>query len=337
MKKKTVSAHLFDFLFRYAQKFNIDRESVCKAAGIKSGLVDEPDSRINAIQFAKAWDYISSLVSDTTFGLNLGRNITGFPFSHITFSVMQNSKDLNAALVKFIQYHNLVSNVTSPEIREEKKTVSLALKASPVEVSRNNQYVCFIFTMIISLLKHLSASDISPIEVCFSEKESPGSRQAIQAYFKCRVIYGAGVNRIVFNRQDLASKVRLADGDLLFHFEMAAEKRLRKLKSNLTWTQKVESVLFPELTAGLIPLEGVCKKLLVSRRTLQNRLKTEGTSFRQIQNRIRTEKAVLLLKDKSLPIIEIAFLLGFSEQSAFQNAFKRWTGSTPNVYRKNIV
>ena len=71
-------------------------------------------------------------------------------------------------------------------------------------------------------------------------------------------------------------------------------------------------------------------------RTLQLKLKEEGTSFRKLQDEVRKELAIGYLKDGNDSICEIALLLGFSDQSAFQHAFKRWTGKTPGEYRQKI-
>ena len=72
----------------------------------------------------------------------------------------------------------------------------------------------------------------------------------------------------------------------------------------------------------------------MSPRTLHRRLEDEGTSFRQVLGEVRRELAARHLSERQLAISEIAFLLGFSEPSAFHRAFKRWTGHAPLTYRE---
>jgi AraC-like DNA-binding protein len=69
-------------------------------------------------------------------------------------------------------------------------------------------------------------------------------------------------------------------------------------------------------------------------RQLQRHLQAEGTSFQTLVDNTRKELALRHLQNPETPIHDIAFLLGFSEPSAFQRAFKRWTGETPRTYRK---
>ncbi|SMG64760.1 protein containing Helix-turn-helix, AraC domain domain [methanotrophic bacterial endosymbiont of Bathymodiolus sp.] len=71
----------------------------------------------------------------------------------------------------------------------------------------------------------------------------------------------------------------------------------------------------------------------MSKRTFHRRLQQEGTAYRAILNDLRHELADKYIKDSSLNLNEISFLLGFSEISSFSCAFKRWTGSSPRAYR----
>ena len=75
----------------------------------------------------------------------------------------------------------------------------------------------------------------------------------------------------------------------------------------------------------------------MSGRTLQRRLKEEGTSFGELLDWLRRGMAQAYLADDQISISEVSYLLGFSEQSAFQRAFKRWTGSTPVQFRKTTA
>ena len=80
----------------------------------------------------------------------------------------------------------------------------------------------------------------------------------------------------------------------------------------------------------------MAEKLNLETRTLQNYLKRENTGFGRICMELRKAKAIRLLRDPSIAMVEIAFVLGFSEQSAFNHAFKKWTGDTPIEYRNGF-
>lgn len=73
----------------------------------------------------------------------------------------------------------------------------------------------------------------------------------------------------------------------------------------------------------------------MSSRNLQLKLKREGQTFSKIKDQVRNEVAMRFLKNSDESICDIAFLLNFSEQSAFTKAFKQWSGKTPLQFRRN--
>jgi AraC-like DNA-binding protein len=81
-------------------------------------------------------------------------------------------------------------------------------------------------------------------------------------------------------------------------------------------------------------MEDIAKRLGLSVRSLHRRLSEDGFSFKLLTDQTRHELAEGLLKDQRYSIAEIAFVTGFSEQSAFTRAFKRWSGATPAQFRK---
>jgi AraC-like DNA-binding protein len=136
-----------------------------------------------------------------------------------------------------------------------------------------------------------------------------------------------------FTQKDLARKILFSNPDLLKFFEQAADYRLSQLDLIGTWGAKVRHILEAAMNSERQTIDMVADKLQLETRTLQNYLKRENTGFRRIYLELRKQKALQLLGDPSISIIEIAFFLGFSEQSAFNHAFKKWTGDTPIEYR----
>ena len=83
--------------------------------------------------------------------------------------------------------------------------------------------------------------------------------------------------------------------------------------------------------------EATASRLATSARTLQRRLREEKTSYGELLDSCRRDIAVQLLADRNLAIYEIAFMLGYSEPSTFQRAFRRWEGVSPRVFRRTLA
>lgn len=102
-----------------------------------------------------------------------------------------------------------------------------------------------------------------------------------------------------------------------------------------TWAARVLRALGTDLSRNNLGVEQVARQLSVPTRTLQRRLQEEGTSFEAVADRLRQELAERYLCDRRLGIQETAFLLGYSDVSAFHRAFSRWTGMSPARYRES--
>jgi AraC-like DNA-binding protein len=83
-------------------------------------------------------------------------------------------------------------------------------------------------------------------------------------------------------------------------------------------------------------LNAIARQLAIAPRTLQRRLADDGVTYQQLVDLVRRETAERLLRDATLGVSEIGYLLGFSEPSAFHRAFKRWHEVTPQEYRRRV-
>jgi AraC-like DNA-binding protein len=117
---------------------------------------------------------------------------------------------------------------------------------------------------------------------------------------------------------------------LLKYCDEAVAKRRQK---SSTWQMRVENAIAPLLPHGEVQIEEICQKLGVSRRTLMRRLASERKTFSKVLRDLRLELAKRYLREPGVPISELAWLLGYANASAFNHAFKRWTGVSPSDAR----
>ena len=103
----------------------------------------------------------------------------------------------------------------------------------------------------------------------------------------------------------------------------------QRRKRGSTWQTKVENAIVPLLPHGQARMRTIAAELGVSQRTLVRRLAAEGLTFRKVLDDLRLDLTKRYLREQDLPISEIAWLVGYRETSAFNHAFKRWTGRSP--------
>ena len=108
---------------------------------------------------------------------------------------------------------------------------------------------------------------------------------------------------------------------------------LRSRPPDASLSSRLRGLLSTELASGQPDLERLAGRLGVSPRTLQRRLRNEGSSFQRAVDEFRREMAASLLDNRQLAIKEVAFLLGYGDLSSFYRAFRRWHDTSPRSYR----
>ncbi len=116
-----------------------------------------------------------------------------------------------------------------------------------------------------------------------------------------------------------------------------AEKYLRSLYEQDNIAEQLKRMLAELMAAGEANADAACRALLLSRRTLQRRLRAEKTSFKKVLQEVRAILAVNYLSDKRLNGLEVAMLLGYSSISSFTTAFKSWYDMPPTEYRQKFL
>ncbi|MEM1246490.1 MAG: AraC family transcriptional regulator ligand-binding domain-containing protein [Acidobacteriota bacterium] len=162
---------------------------------------------------------------------------------------------------------------------------------------------------------------------------APGDGSAFEEHFRCPLHFGAPRDALELNDEQLRTPNRLGDASISKFFDTHLDRALGSLpESDLA--QLVQAEIKPALSEGAPSLDRVAARLGLSSRTLQRRLRENGLSYRTLVSDARYQLAMHLLRTTDYSLVDIAFLTGFSEQSAFQRAFKRWTGTTPRAFRQ---
>ena len=153
-----------------------------------------------------------------------------------------------------------------------------------------------------------------------------------ERYFGVRVDK-ATFDGVSFSAHD-ASKPFLTANETMWHiFEPQLNKRMKDLETDSSFRERVRACLMEILASGQYSMSDVASRLAMSPRTLQRRLKAEGTSFQKELDTLREELARNYLSKSDYSSGQIAFLLGYEDPNSFFRAFRSWTGQTPEVAR----
>ena len=187
--------------------------------------------------------------------------------------------------------------------------------------------------LFVKAYQFFAKGEITPLEVQFVHRYD-GDGQEHQRVLGCPATFGHNRNQVILNRRDLAVPIGTADDKLLriltSYCEEILSKRARSKPEQIT---KLERCIIDLLPTGRAKARAVATELGMSERTLVRHLAEMGTSFSEILNQLRHELALKYLHQPELNLTQVAFLLGYSNQSAFSAAFKRTTGRPPREMR----
>lgn len=184
-----------------------------------------------------------------------------------------------------------------------------------------------------SLIRQTSSTTFRPRAVHLKHR-GPDSTAAHEQYFGCPVHFGSDRDALSISSGALENPNHLADDGISRFLLSHLDAQIEAIGAEDPIESLVRRAVSQSLSAGVPKMAEIAQRLAMSERTLQRRLGERDLSYKALVDTTRRELAENMLRQSDYAISEIAFLTGFSEQSAFQRAFKRWTGETPTSFRK---
>lgn len=338
MKPQThtsVSIHLLRILIKFMAKNGIDIQNSLEEEKIDLLILKDVKARIFAHQFYRIWKTAVCRKDDANIGLHFGREIGNHYFKkNMLFAMMSGAGTVKKALEFFCRYHDLSEDVILPKIKIEGDLAFLSWETVSSDFHFTRQISEALLCAYVRILRNIADGNVNLLEIRFHHGQPPDIDEH-QDIFMAPLRFNQLKNEIVLHKKDLHLPVFFADPDLIRTLEDLAEKQLDQLYDSNIWTLRVRELIIKRLAKGNeTGINTISSILAVSPRKLQNSLKTENITFQQILDQARKDIASRYLSQKKIPICDIALLLGFSEQSAFNHAFRRWTGLTPGQFRK---
>jgi AraC-like DNA-binding protein len=329
----TVSADIIYSLNEYSVNRRIDINKIYHDTGFNFENIINNNLRISANKFHALWEIIFNESGDNNFGLHVAQTSNNDQKkTDILYSILSNSSSIEHAVRNLIRYHDMTSDLIKIHL-DVKNNIAVLSWNSFTFIEQDRQYSESIMAKLAFLLFKLSENRVKIKEISFIHDKPVNIDEHIQI-FNCSMHFGKKRNEIIFNKNYLSFPIEYPNKELLALFEKYASDLLNKLNLNNSFAEKVYHLINKILSKGEPPsIKKVASELTLSVRNLQYKLKEENTSFKNILDELRKEIAVQYLKKPDTVIYELAFILGFSEQSSFNHAFKKWTGISPREYK----
>jgi len=230
------------------------------------------------------------------------------------------------------RYFHLLSNTYVFKVKKEAgiSRVHLFRDAYRRGVALSNEAT---FSATVVVLQAMTEKDINPIKVSFKH-QAPNNLKSYHNAFKCPILFNQPHNFIAYSTVDLETRTAKADSSINKFLVERVEEEKQGIEVNaIKLVTDVENLIKDALPSGIPSIIQIGEYMGMSSRTLTRRLSENGITFRVLVKQTQEKISKELLRNSASTVSEIAFQTGFSEQSAFSRAFKRWTGQSPLEYR----
>lgn len=313
----------------------LPRALLLSIAGVTESELRDPDGRVPTAAEVALWQTFARKLGDRAIGVRAGATFRVRDAGLLGY-VVSFTPTMRRALQVVERYVRLFSEAVTFTVHERGRTASIHAHGHPALGRAESCAQDARMATLLQTLREITGVDISPVEVRFSYPQ-PASTQAHREFFRCPVHFGAASASMSFTAHDLDLPLLRADETLAGYLSKYADQVLQSLVDGTSIRHRVRATLWAQLAEGPPSLVRVARALQLSPRTLQRRLAEEGTSLQREMREIRKSIAMAALKDRKTSAYDVAFLLGYTEPSAFYRSFKRWTGRTPEQFRREVA
>jgi AraC-like DNA-binding protein len=326
-----VARGLARFLAAYR---GVDVERLLRHAGITPELLEDPNGLLDFRLWVELGELAAAESGDpaiaATYANQLPWRDLGV-FGH----VILNSPTLGSALGNACRYFGLQQNVARASLEVRGAEARVTYRIDHPAISTHTQLSEGTLAMFARVCREgLQNPAWTPRAVMFAHG-SPRSLEAHTRIFRCPISFDQPVDMLVLSAADLREPMRGADPILLPILLQHADEALAKTSFGDDFSERVARHVISSLNEGEVTIEHIADRIGSSPRTIQRRLREHGLTFKELVARTRLSLSKRYLSDPALTLTEAAFLLGYSELSAFSRAFRRWTGRSAIEFRRD--
>ena len=320
-----------NILWKLIEANGHDPEVLYRDAGIDPGLLNKPGARVPFALVNRVWTKATEIIDDPCFGMK-AHKYWHPSYIHALGYAWLASHTLREAISRFFRYIRVVSEKPFLRLKEDPDGFTLIFGFELLDM-RIPAQIDMGMALAIHMCRLNYGEDLKPITVNVVHAE-PSCVEKYFALYRAPVRFSADRDSIALSFPDVDKYLIGANPQLARLNDQVMIEYLGKLdKENIV--DRVTADIIDTLPSGGVAEEKVAKQLSMSVRSLQRRLKEVGKTFRTLLEAVRKDLASTYVRDPDIELVEVAFLLGFSDQSAFSRAYKRWTGNSPSETRKS--
>ncbi len=334
MSEPTVRAHVFEQFESFATARGLNFEVLLANAGIERSALAEPDNEISLNAVASLFADAAQCAKDPCFGLHWaeafpkgGAGVLGY--------LLSNARTIREGVKMIARYTALHFDPIEMTFAESEGFGRLEWIFPASFTAPRMQYASFAMALVIVRLRKQIGPAWSPVGVELEHRELECG-EAVLRVLGPNAKFNMPSNVLRLRESILNRTIDSADARLFALIRQLGDRLLAERKTASDIVSVTRRAIVKSIERGDSTLEDVSGELDLSPRALRTQLSAVGTNFETLLLDTRQGLAEIYLRDTDLPLTEIAYLLGFSELSAFTRAARGWFGVPPKAYRVEL-
>jgi AraC-like DNA-binding protein len=312
-------------------RLGLDTATLLRSVGIQRKTLEDPDARLWGREAGALWTKAYELSGDPVLSLHAAEACPLGAYKVIDY-MASSARTVGEAFRYVIRYFPLINTAVRLTTEESGDPVTFDVSGQGGSAGVSRPYAEYCLAVFVLHMRAGTGVPFWPRRVTFTHRRPPDLREH-ERIFGCPVQFESEHNRVWIDRAVWETPTKGANSGVLVVLSEHADLLLSRLPRGADLIERTRRAIGGRLRGGDPSLEGVARELGMSERSLQRHLRELGSSFNALADEVREATARLYLEQPDMALTEIGFLLGFSEQSAFTRAYKRWTGRTPRQAR----
>jgi len=316
-----------------AQNHGLDRGLLLRQIELSEDQIRDPDSRVPVEKTLRLWRRITHQLDDPDVGLEVGSTFKIREAGVVGYAMLH-SDTLLGALRRIVRFAKLLNQRAELALEDQGDRWRLQALQQPL-IPNFRQPIDEGIAGLMTGFREITGRKILAAGLYFNYAR-PEDTSAHRRLLGAELHFDEPAAAIVLWDRDVRAPTVAADRSLTRYLDELAQVHLDALPKIDSYSARVRQAVWPHLSEGLPAIPQIASELALSTRSLQRRLREEGTSFAAVVDDLRREKAQLLLRDPHLAVYEVGYLLGYSDPSTFHRAFRRWQGTSPSRFRTRL-
>jgi AraC-like DNA-binding protein len=251
--------------------------------------------------------------------------------------LVTNARRISEVLDLHARYQCLIGNAL--RTRYERTGKEICMRVEPMTRARFGDRHSYEYILGIGLrLRDMLLGNGLPLNRIELPFERPAAVDGLQTVLPGPISFGHEALLVAFDAHYGDVELRVSDPELKQVLELHARQRLRQLQGEQLHDDPViadiRQMITERLPYGPPSIEDIAQRMGVSVRKMQRMLSHQQLTYKGVMDQLRCELAKRYVNDARLTLIDVAMMLGFTEQSSFTRAFRRWYDKSPGDYRR---